>query len=185
VGETLPFAELLALDDEELLDRFRWWYVPRRQGRFIRRNLLVAAGHSGEPSAIPAIESHLTHPSSMIRGHAYWAMARASDARALLRQALGIETVPEARDELLLSLLMAEHPRGHGAVLEADEAARMDRQTRALALIGPHAEGRGGLREPSLLAVGAEAGLVDFAGIAMVRVYDPERLLERARAQRS
>ena len=37
-----PFAELLELSDDALLDRFNWWYVPRRQGRFIRRNLLVA-----------------------------------------------------------------------------------------------------------------------------------------------
>ena len=47
----LPFTELLELSDDDLLDRFRWWYVPRRQGRFIRRNLLVAAGNSRESAA--------------------------------------------------------------------------------------------------------------------------------------
>ena len=77
----LPFSDLLALSDDELLDRFGWWYVPRRQGRFLRRNLLVAAGNSTEPAARKAVEAHTRHPSSMIRGHAYWAMARGFEGR--------------------------------------------------------------------------------------------------------
>ncbi|MGH8948499.1 MAG: epoxyqueuosine reductase, partial [Acidimicrobiia bacterium] len=141
----LPFSDLLALSDDLLLDRFGWWYVPRRQGRFIRRNLLVAAGNSREPAAREAIEAHTRHPSSMIRGHAYWAMARGFEGRSALREALETETVPEARDELLLALLLTEHAESHAAVLEADEWARSDESIRGVALVGPHAaaDGRG------------------------------------------
>ena len=176
----LPFSESLELSDDALLDRFNWWYVPRRQGRFIRRNLLVAAGNSREPAAREVVEAHTRHPSSMIRGHAYWAMARGFDGQRLLRKALDSETVPEARDELLLALLMAEHPEAHAVVLEADERARSDESIRGLALVGPHAsaDGRG---DPGLVFVSSHGGEIGTIEAPMVRVYDPDRVLEEHR----
>lgn len=134
----LMFVELLALDDEELLDSFSWWYVPRRQGRFIRRNLLVAAGNAGEAGSWGLALAHSTHPSSMIRGHAYWALARGWGAEALpvLRDRLTIETVPEARDELVLALLMLEHPEAHQSILAVDEWVGTDETLRGAAVMG-------------------------------------------------
>lgn len=104
----LPFEELLSLDDTALLDRFPWWYVPRRDGRFIRRNLVIAAGNSREPETVPAIIQHLTHPSSMIRGHAAWALARSleGEAHAVLQDALSTETVREPIEEIEHALTM-------------------------------------------------------------------------------
>ncbi len=174
----LPFSDLLALSDDLLLEHFGWWYVPRRQGRFIRRNLLVAAGNSREPAARKAVEAHTRHPSSMIRGHAYWAMARGFEGRGVLREALETETVPEARDELLLALLMTEHAGAHRAVLAADERARSDESIRALALVGPHASAEGrGAEDLKMVFVGHDGSAEDLVA-PMVRVYDPDRVLE-------
>jgi len=178
----LPFSDLLALPDDDLLDRFVWWYVPRRQGRFIRRNLLVAAGNSREPAALEAVEAHTRHPSSMIRGHAYWAMARGFEGRSALRKALEIETVQEARDELLLALLMTEHPGAHAAVLSADENARGDESIRGLALVGRHASADGrGDEDLELVFVGRDGVGTERIEAPMVRVYDPDRALEEWR----
>lgn len=109
----LSLEELLALADTALLDRFPWWYVPRRDGRFIRRNLLIAAGNSRESGAVPLIIQHLTHPSSMIRGHAAWALARSlgNEARAMLEDALESETVKEPTEELEYALKMIAETR--------------------------------------------------------------------------
>ncbi len=178
----LSFSDLLALSDDLLLERFRWWYVPRRQGRFIRRNLLVAAGNSREPAAREAVEDHTRHASSMIRGHAYWAMARGFEGRDVLREALETETVPEARDELLLALLMTEHAGAHRMVLEADERARSDESIRALALVGPHASAEGwGAEDVKLVFVGHDGNGAEDLVAPMVRVYDPDRVLEDRR----
>lgn len=178
----LPFADLLGLPDDVLLDRCSWWYVPRRQGRFIRRNLLVAAGNAKEPETREAVEAHTRHPSSMIRGHAYWAMARGFDGRRVLRDALDTETVPEARDELMLALLMTEHAGAHAAVLEADERSRGDDSIRALVMVGPHAlaEGRG-IDDLDLVFVGRDGRELIQIEAPMVRVYDPDRVLEARR----
>jgi epoxyqueuosine reductase len=180
----LVFAELLALSDDALLDRFNWWYVPRRQGRFIRRNLLVAAGNSGESAAREAVVAHASHPSSMIRGHAYWAIARGFGVHSQLRDALDTERVPEARDELMLALLMVEHPEVHAAVLDADEFARTHESVRGLALVGPHASADGlGTGDLDLVLVDHEYAGVDRLGEPMVRVYDPDRILEGRRRE--
>jgi epoxyqueuosine reductase len=119
----LAFNELLATDDDDLLDRFSWWYVPRRDGKFIRRNLLVAAGNSREPAILDAIERHLSHRSSMIRSHAAWALARGAGktARRRLIEVLDHERAPDARKELVLALVMIDHPRDYEALLALDE----------------------------------------------------------------
>jgi epoxyqueuosine reductase len=110
ITKPLAFDTLLGMSDQELLDRFTWWYIPRRDGRFIRRNLLIAAGNSGEDGAVTVIEEHLNHRSSMIRGHAAWALARSrgAGARPELELALARETVPGARSEMETALKMTE-----------------------------------------------------------------------------
>jgi epoxyqueuosine reductase len=109
-----PFSELLGLTDDELVDHFNWFYIPHREPRFLRRNLLVAAGNSQETEAVKPILDHFTHRSSLVRGHAYWALARSlgSEAWTLLRSRHAYESVPDALDELEYALSMAREPNG-------------------------------------------------------------------------
>lgn len=112
--ETASFAELLASDDDQLMKRFGWFYVPHRDPRFLRRNLLVAAGNSEEPEAVGPILDHFTHRSSLVRGHAYWALARSLGAQAWipLRRRHSFESVPDAIAELDRAMLMTREPTG-------------------------------------------------------------------------
>lgn len=112
--ETASFAELLSWDDDRLMERFGWFYVPHRDPRFLRRNLLVAAGNSEEADAIGPILDHFTHRSSLVRGHAYWALARSLGAQAFtpLRRRHAFESVPDAIAELDRALLMTREPTG-------------------------------------------------------------------------
>ncbi|HSK06593.1 MAG TPA: 4Fe-4S double cluster binding domain-containing protein [Acidimicrobiia bacterium] len=196
--DILPFAELLASSDHALLERFRWWYVPRRDGRYLRRNLLVAAGNSGEPEARGAIEDHMGHPSSMIRSHAVWAWGRSLGIGAApgLRSALESETAPETRDELTLALLMVEDPTTHRDVLAADEWARGHGSVRAVALTlaDPARPGEGvvlhligdvptGSRPkdgPVPIEIHADVGQIGVGSATdsdLVTVYDPDHVL--------
>lgn len=110
----LSFSHLLGLSDDELLRRFEWFYIPNRQARFLRRNLLVAAGNSGETDAVGAIVDHFGHRSAVVRGHAYWALARSRgiEAWTRLREHYDFETVPPARAELEYALMMLRDPNG-------------------------------------------------------------------------
>ena len=192
----LPFAELLESTDEELLERFHWWYVPRRQGRFIRRNLLVAAGNAGESGSRGPITSHLSHESSMIRGHAAWALARGWGQGALdtLHQRHSVEKVPQALDEMTLALLMLEYPMAHRDLLSVDEWVGTSQEPVALALTAVESgTGAGdGVAELLVLSEGVEAtppptvaARVVMADVETVgpspilaRVSDPHRKLD-------
>lgn len=110
----LSFPGLLGLSDDHLLERFSWFYVPHRDARFLRRNLLVAAGNSEDAEAVGSILDHFTHRSSLVRGHAYWALARSlgADAWTTLRRRHAFESVPDALAELELAMLMVRTPTG-------------------------------------------------------------------------
>jgi epoxyqueuosine reductase len=111
----MSFGDLLALGDDALIERFGWFYIPHRDPRFLRRNLLVAAGNSEEAGAVGPILEHFTHRSALVRGHAYWALARSLGPGAWtpLRRRHAHETVPGAIDELELALMMLREPHGN------------------------------------------------------------------------
>jgi epoxyqueuosine reductase len=110
----LDFATLLSLGDDDLVSRFEWFYVPHRDPRFLRRNLLVAAANSEEPGAVGPILDHFDHRSSLVRGHAFWALARSIGIEAWtpLRERYATETAPDARIELEHALMMLRSPAG-------------------------------------------------------------------------
>jgi epoxyqueuosine reductase len=164
----LDFSGLLSQSDENLLERFSWWYVPRRDGRFVRRNLLVAAGNSGESAAVQPITDHLNHPSSLIRGHAYWALARllGKEAEPLLKEAFHRETVVEAMDEVALAHMASSgHPEALRLTLVADQWARETNSIEGLLLLGSDGP------SPKLTLVSREHQNPPFA----CEVLDPDR----------
>ena len=69
-----PLAELLVLDDPGFRIRFAGTPV-RRAGywRFMR-NVLVAAGNSGDPKLAGLVSAHLRSDSPLVRGMAVWAV---------------------------------------------------------------------------------------------------------------
>jgi epoxyqueuosine reductase len=76
-GATLPgLAELLALDEDGFRARFRGTPVKRTgRDRFLR-NVLIAAGNSGDHDLIDAVTSHLAARSPLVRAMAAWALQR-------------------------------------------------------------------------------------------------------------
>ena len=75
-----PLAELLALDDAAFRARFRGSPIKRiGRDRFVR-NVLVAAGNSGETAILAAVAPLLADPSPPVRGMAVWAVRRLANA---------------------------------------------------------------------------------------------------------
>jgi epoxyqueuosine reductase len=94
--------DLMALDDEGFGRRFRGSPIKRAKRRGLLRNVAVALGNWGSPSAIPALARALHDVEPLIRGHAAWAMGRIGGSRAMatLEQALTIEIDTWVRAEL-------------------------------------------------------------------------------------
>ena len=72
-----PLAELLQLDDTGFRARFKGSPIKRiGRDRFVR-NVLVAAGNSGDESLLQGVVALLGDASPLVRGMAVWASAQA------------------------------------------------------------------------------------------------------------
>lgn len=98
----VDLLDLLSTDDETLLDRYRHWYIPRRDPRFLRRNALVALGNSGGDDAVTVAAGYLGHPDWLLRAHAAWAMGELGGALAapVLAAAAQAETNADVEREI-------------------------------------------------------------------------------------
>ncbi len=99
-----PLAELLALDDAGFRKRFAGTPIKRTgRNRFVR-NVLIAAGNSGEAHLLPHVEALLDDPAPIVRAMAVWALRRLADDRAVAAAAkrrLAGETDEAVRGEWL------------------------------------------------------------------------------------
>jgi epoxyqueuosine reductase len=82
-------AELLALDDAAFRAFFSGSPIKRiGRDRFLR-NVLIAAGNSGDAALVAACRAHLGDASPLVRGAAVWALSQLLDARGFAALASG------------------------------------------------------------------------------------------------
>jgi epoxyqueuosine reductase len=71
-----PFVSLvewLETEDEQLAQRYARLYFPRNEGRWLKRNALVALGNTGTEQDRATLAPYLDHEDEMLREHAEWA----------------------------------------------------------------------------------------------------------------
>lgn len=98
---------ILALSDEQIIDRFAHWYIPGRRARFVRRNALVALGNDPRPSDFDLLHDHLAHQDALVRIHAAWALGMLGGERA--RTALTERAAREKDDDVRAEIDDALH----------------------------------------------------------------------------
>jgi epoxyqueuosine reductase QueG len=78
----VSLLEWLESGDDELRRRYDRLYVPRNDGRYLKRNALVAAGNVGGERERAAVEAYVGCDDELLDEHARWALeemnARAS-----------------------------------------------------------------------------------------------------------
>ena len=97
-----PLAELLRLDDAAFRKHFAGTPVKRTGRNRFMRNVLIAAGNSGDVRLMREIEPLITDPSPLVRAMAAWASWRLCDSerfRELRSRHLQTETDPVVRAE--------------------------------------------------------------------------------------
>jgi epoxyqueuosine reductase len=108
-------AELLALDDAAFRAKFSGSPVKRiGRDRFVR-NVLIAAGNSGDGGLGDPVQTLLSDTSPLVRGAAVWALSRllaGREFRSLAEPALREETDGNVHDEWRLALGEAAEREG-------------------------------------------------------------------------
>jgi len=74
----VSLVEWLTLDPDELRRRYDRLYVPRNDGRWLRRNALVAAGNVGGEAEARVVATFVDDEDEVLREHARWALERLS-----------------------------------------------------------------------------------------------------------
>lgn len=85
--EDAAFPDLLALleiDEAEFRRRFAGRAILRAKYAGFVRNVCVALGNAGDPSAAGPLARALEHRETLVRGHAAWALGRLGERRPLL-----------------------------------------------------------------------------------------------------
>jgi epoxyqueuosine reductase len=77
-----PLTELLALDDAAFRARFRGTPIKRTGRNRFLRNVLIAAGNSGDETLVRQVEERLGDASPLVRAMAVWALYRLAPERA-------------------------------------------------------------------------------------------------------
>jgi epoxyqueuosine reductase len=72
----VSLVEWLSLDPDELSRRYDRLYVPRNDGRWLRRNALIAAGNVGGAAERDAVAAFADDEDELLREHASWALER-------------------------------------------------------------------------------------------------------------
>ncbi len=72
----VSLVEWLEAEAQELRDRYDRLYVPRNDGRYLRRNALVALGNTGEPEHRALVERYADGDDRLLAEHARWALGR-------------------------------------------------------------------------------------------------------------
>jgi epoxyqueuosine reductase len=72
----VSLADWLREDAGALVERYDRLYVPRNDGRYLRRNALVALANTGRPEDVALAEPFLTSDDELLREQADWTVAR-------------------------------------------------------------------------------------------------------------
>jgi epoxyqueuosine reductase len=63
-------------DQDDLAAEFDRLYIPKNDGRWLRRNALIAAGNIGTMALRPSVAAHVDSPDPMLADAASWALDR-------------------------------------------------------------------------------------------------------------
>jgi epoxyqueuosine reductase len=72
----VSLVDWLEAENAELAARYDRLYVPRNDGRWLKRNAIVALGNSGTAEQREALDPYLAGDDELLREHAEWANAR-------------------------------------------------------------------------------------------------------------
>ena len=74
----VDLKKILIMSNEELVDLYEWFYIPKRNGDFLKRNALIALANNPDEDALGLMYQLLNSESEIIRFYTIWAIWKLS-----------------------------------------------------------------------------------------------------------
>ena len=71
---SVNLKKILSMSNKDLVDKYSWFYVPKRNGDFLKRNALIALANNPDETAVDIIYGLLNSDSEIIRFYSIWAI---------------------------------------------------------------------------------------------------------------
>jgi epoxyqueuosine reductase len=75
---TVDLKIILSMSNEDLVDKYSWFYIPKRNGDFLKRNAIIALANNPDEDSLNIIYTLLKSDSEIIRFYAIWAVWKIS-----------------------------------------------------------------------------------------------------------
>ena len=71
---TVDLKKILSMTNEELVEKYSWFYIPKKNGDFLKRNALIALANNPDEYSVKIIHNLLKSDSEIIRFYSIWAI---------------------------------------------------------------------------------------------------------------
>ncbi len=68
--------KILNTESEELVDKYNWFYIPKRDGNFLKRNAIIALANNPSKNSRKTFIDLINSESELIRFYCIWALWR-------------------------------------------------------------------------------------------------------------
>ena len=72
----VDLIEIINMDNNELISKFSWFYVPKRDANYLKRNAIIALANNPLPNSHELFDQLLYSDSEIIRLYSVWALWR-------------------------------------------------------------------------------------------------------------
>ena len=75
-NSSVDLIKILNTESEELVDKYNWFYIPKRDGNFLKRNAIIALANNPSKNSRKTFIDLINSESDLIRFYCIWALWR-------------------------------------------------------------------------------------------------------------
>ena len=72
----MNLQEIIESDDERLLEKYYWFYIPKRNAEFLKRNAIIALGNNPDNSTSEFFKNVYSKFSTHLKIYILWALVK-------------------------------------------------------------------------------------------------------------
>ena len=72
----MNLQDIIKSDDKQLLEKYYWFYIPKRNAEFLKRNAIIALGNNPENNTTEFLKNMYSKFSTHLKIYVLWALVK-------------------------------------------------------------------------------------------------------------